>query len=178
MFSSFRKPAANAKVTIRRARRSTYTEPLRNTSVEYTEQEIEDLKQYLGDFYRTIYRRRAECSKICQNNPRTVGHFYEVLVPRLITYADFWQRCFYRCDPDRVVKEWDRLDKVRKQQLDQKLQESMQTAQNLWTSTVKTTKLEPAAKAEPSSESETEDDHDPFNADTFMKERERQLSVS
>ncbi|KAI2494456.1 BSD domain [Fragilaria crotonensis] len=181
MFSSLRKPAANTEVSIRKARKSTYTEPLRDKSKEYTAEELDDLKVYLSDFYRTIYSRRDECTKICQQNPKTVGHFFETLVPRHVTFEDFWQRYFYRCDPDNVIREWDRQAAAQKEQLDRKIQGSVHSAQKLWTRTVGGAKKEPEDGQQPdgSSEENAADavEADPFNPDTFMKDRAEALNV-
>ena len=175
MFASLRKPAAVTEVSIRKARKSTYVDPLRDKSKEYTTEELDDLKAYLSDFYRTIYSRREECRKICEQNPKTVGHFFDTLVPRHVTFEDFWQRYFYRCDPDRVTLEWDRKAAAQKQQLDQKIQDSMHSAQQLWTNTLggaKTEILDAQQATGVSVENLSDDvDSEPFTADTFVRDR-------
>ena len=181
MLSSLRKPAAKTEVSIRKARKSTYTDPLRDKSKEYTAEELDDLKVYLADFYRTIYTRRDECKKICQQNPKTVGHFFDTLVPRHVTFEDFWQRYFYRCDPDIVMREWDRQAAAQKELLDRKIQGSMHSAQKLWTSTVGGAKKEPKDGQQQDGASNEHvadiEGADPFNPDTFMRDRAEALGA-
>jgi hypothetical protein len=102
--------AALEEVSARKAREATYTEPLWDKSKVYTTEELEENKAYKAQYYRTIFKRREECAALCRDNADTIGHYFKALVPLRVTRDDFWQRYFYRCDPDRILKEWDRRD--------------------------------------------------------------------
>lgn len=79
-----------------------------------------DIKQFIEMF--DISSKTDEISNILTNNKDTVNRHFEDLVPVTITYEQFWQRYYFRCDPVRIQGEWDeetkRLQKERKEMLD------------------------------------------------------------
>uniref|UniRef100_A0A7S1YGZ1 BSD domain-containing protein n=1 Tax=Grammatophora oceanica TaxID=210454 RepID=A0A7S1YGZ1_9STRA len=134
MLSAAKKQAALAEAASRRGKKTTYTEPLLNKKKSYTVEDEADIKAYISDFYKTIGERHQECTDLCLGHPKTVGYYYDALVPRKVSFEHFWQRFFYRCDPDRIMKEWERQGLVKKQRRDQRLQETMETAKKMWSS--------------------------------------------
>ena len=107
MFKALKRQQAQLEVLARRNRLATFTEPIQ---VEGDE-ESADLKEFLGDFYRSIYKRRDEIELILQSLP-TLNKHYHTLVPSRLAYEDFWQRYFYRCDVDRVLRQRARKEKL------------------------------------------------------------------
>lgn len=100
-------------------------------------EEIADIKSYLTDFYKTIYKRSDECQIILREHPNTVAVHYANLVPSQISYEDFWQRYFFRCSEERIISEWDRAaEKARKEravrveEIQQSLQKSIRNIQD------------------------------------------------
>ena len=100
-------------------------------------EEIADIKSYLTDFYKTIYKRSGECQAILRDHPNTVALHYANLVPSQISYEDFWQRYFFRCSEERIISEWDRAaEKARKEravrveEFQQNLQKSIRNIQD------------------------------------------------
>eukprot|EP00980_Cylindrotheca_fusiformis_P015792 scaffold4590_cov112-Cylindrotheca_fusiformis.AAC.10 len=81
----------------RRNKSTTFTEPLRQTP---------DMRQFLADFYKKVYTdpQRANYRKEQEKYPILKSHF-DVLVPDIISYEDFWQRYDYRCDFERILNE-------------------------------------------------------------------------
>jgi hypothetical protein len=110
MFKALKRQQAQLEVQARRNRLATFTEPIK---VEGDEEEM-DLKEFLGTFYRSIYnKRRDEIQLILQSFPSLDNH-YRTLVPSRLTFEDFWQRYFYRCDVDRVLRQWARKEELTK----------------------------------------------------------------
>lgn len=99
--------------------------------------EIAEIKSYLTDFYKTIYKRSGECQTILREHPNTVAVHYANLVPSQISYEDFWQRYFFRCSEERIISEWDRAAEtarkeraVRVEEFQQSLQKSIRNIQD------------------------------------------------
>ena len=107
MFKALKRQQAQLEVLARRNRLATFTEPIQ---VEGDEERA-DLKEFLGDFYRSIYTRRDEIEMILQSLP-ILNKQYHTLVPSRLAYEDFWQRYFYRCDVDRILRQWARKERL------------------------------------------------------------------
>ena len=37
---------------------------------------------------------------------------FQTLVPETVSYTNFWSRYFYRCNPERIAREWNRHDQI------------------------------------------------------------------
>jgi len=115
MASILRQKKASMEVALRRNRETTYTEPLMKKGEKKDPQEMAELKAYLSDFYRSIYKRSGECQAILKEHPNSVAVYFANLVPGKMSYEDFWQRYFFRCDESRLISEWDQAaEKARK----------------------------------------------------------------
>ena len=133
-----RQKRAAVEVALRRNRESTYTEPIMKKSGQpKSPEEIDEIKSYLTDFYKTIYKRNDECHTILKDHPNTVAVHFANLVPSQISYEDFWQRYFFRCSEERIISEWDRAaEKARKEravrveEFQQSLQKSIRNIQD------------------------------------------------
>lgn len=137
MASIIRQKKASVDVALRRNRDTTYTEPLMKRGDKKSPEEMDDIKAYLSNFYRTIYKRSDECHAILKEHPNTVAVHFSNLVPKQMSYEDFWQRYFYRCDESRLIAEWDRAaEKGRKaraaraEEIHQSLQKSLRNIQD------------------------------------------------
>jgi len=117
--------SAEAEANIRRQRKETYTEPLRPKGKKFSKEEMEDFKEFMMNFYKTIYKRRDECSQLCAEYPDTIGKYCKELVPKQISYEEFWQRYFYRCDVDNINNEWNRRTLEETSELEQQLVSSV-----------------------------------------------------
>lgn len=108
---SVRRKKAEVDIALRRGRETTYTEPLLQRGQKQDEDDLAEVKTFLYSFFRTIYRRREECHAILRQHPNTVALHFANLVPDQMSYEDFWQRYFFRCDVDRLLDQWDRRGK-------------------------------------------------------------------
>jgi hypothetical protein len=70
-------------------------------------------KNEMQDFlmYFDIADKTEVILRVLQDHEDTVGVHFQNHVPMHVTYAEFWERFFYRCDEQRVQREWDRTDK-------------------------------------------------------------------
>lgn len=133
MASIIRQKRAAVEVALRRNRESTYTEPIiKRGGQQKTPEEIAEIKSYLSDFYRTIYKRSDECQAVLREHPNTVGVHYANLVDKQISYEDFWQRYYFRCSEERIIAEWDHASNearkaraVRVEEIQQSLQKGL-----------------------------------------------------
>ena len=59
----------------------------------------------------TMESKSKEIGKILAKTPDSVGQHFDVLVPNAVTYEQFWQRYYFRCDPERIQRKWDEEEK-------------------------------------------------------------------
>ena len=93
----------------------TYTAPLEPSALGEEEQSgeednddddaLKEVEEYLESF--SIDSKTDEIAKLLEEHPDTLKAQFEQLVPTTVTYEEFWQRYFYRCDVDRITREWD-----------------------------------------------------------------------
>lgn len=62
-----------------------------------------DVKQFLATF--SLESKTDEITALLLENPDTLKLAFEALVPTKVSYEDFWQRYFYRCDEERIKAE-------------------------------------------------------------------------
>jgi len=108
LISPLRSIAVTAEAKLRRGRKTTYTTPIRSRKGFHTFSENEDYIEFLLIYRRKFHGKKGKCNKICMMYPSTVGKFFRELVPTEVSEDDFWQRYFYRCDTDGIIKQWDR----------------------------------------------------------------------
>jgi BSD domain len=70
----------------------------------HTEHEIKETKKFLETF--DVGAKTEEITKILDANRDTVKSIFEDLVPVQVSYEDFWERYFFRCDADRIRQAW------------------------------------------------------------------------
>jgi hypothetical protein len=97
MYNYYLRRHALEEQEVRRNRKSTYNEPL---------QEAPDLEEFLIQFSNTIYTHERRLFYIQEQTkyPRLRSHF-DMLVPAIISYEDFWRRYEYRTDIKRIMRE-------------------------------------------------------------------------
>jgi len=89
----------------------------------------EAVQNFLDDF--DIESKTDEISKILQENPDTVKLHFEALVPTQISYEIFWQRYFYRCDADRIAKDWETKEQVQRRARTEAIQGGIKSVTNM-----------------------------------------------
>lgn len=120
MFSP-RRSQATSEAARRRLLLETYTTPLGlnlkrddNNDNENKEAEILALQSFLSKFYATHYTQQSRMErKSILEQYEEVKLYYDQLVAKStsgnsISVEEFWQRYFFRCDPDQIISEWDR----------------------------------------------------------------------
>ena len=83
----------------------TFTQPLRKPSDEATRHQMKD---FLTKFYKEVYTpdKKAYYKNLLEVNSDTIKLHYDILVPKIVPYEDFWQRYEYRCSNiERVMEE-------------------------------------------------------------------------
>ena len=66
--------------------------------------EEEEVRAFLESF--SLEAKKDEIASSLEAYPDTLKVWFEELVPKEVTHEEFWQRYFYRCDPERVAAEW------------------------------------------------------------------------
>lgn len=93
------------EVTRLQGHAETYQEPL--------DESYEAVQEFLDSF--KIDDKTQEIAKLLEDHPDTIKVHFETLVPTEIPYDVFWQRYFYRCDPDRIELEWEEQEDEHRQ---------------------------------------------------------------
>ena len=96
----------------------TFTEPLvvdvPETSNEQACMELNDLNQFVDSF--DINEKTDEISRLLAradgDDPTPLQEQFRMLSPEFVSYKDFWTRFFFRCDPERIEREWQRHDEL------------------------------------------------------------------
>lgn len=76
--------------------------------------------------------KSKEIGELLADNPDTIGKHFDCLVPDYVTYEQFWQRYFFRCDPERIKEEWQEEDERIRLQRQELINKGKQTVQNLF----------------------------------------------
>ena len=124
MFSP-RRSQASSEAARRRLLLETYTTPLGlnlkrddNNDNENKEADILALQSFLSKFYASHYTQQSRMErKAILEQYEEVKLYYDQLVAKdtsgsssstSLSVEEFWQRYFFRCDPDHILSEWDR----------------------------------------------------------------------
>jgi hypothetical protein len=97
MYNYYLRRNALEEQEVRRNRKSTYNEPL---------QEAPDLEEFFIQFSNTIYTHERRLFYIQEQTkyPRLRSHF-DMLVPAIVSYENFWLRYEYRTDIKRIMRQ-------------------------------------------------------------------------
>lgn len=88
---------ALAEIELRRNRSSTFTTAL--------DKSRPDLREFLYVFYRTVSDKKVFYQDELAKYDESLQVHFQILVPDVVGYEDFWARYEYRCDVKRVMKE-------------------------------------------------------------------------
>ena len=104
-----------SEVDRRRNCRETFTQPLDTAPEDHDEKR--EIVDFLYTFTKTYAAQANERERIIHDQyPDSVGKFYKELVLGDVTTGskvsekDFWQRFYFRCDEDRILKEAQKRD--------------------------------------------------------------------
>ena len=78
-----------------------------NANLEVDASEEPAVLAFLISF--SMKSKSKDIVKILEETPNTVGKHFDDLVPNAVTYEQFWQRYYFRCEPERVQREWNML---------------------------------------------------------------------
>jgi len=124
MFSP-RRSQATSEAARRRLLLETYTTPLglnlkrddnNDNDNDNKEADILALQSFLSKFYATHYTQQSRMErKAILEQYEEVKLYHDQLVAKdisggssTLSAEEFWQRYFFRCDPDQILSEWDR----------------------------------------------------------------------
>jgi len=62
----------------------------------------------------------------------TVQEYFQTLVPVVLTYEQFWQRYFYRCNVMRIQVEWDEAEAQKTFERRERVKKGVENVQKLW----------------------------------------------
>ena len=82
---------------------SNQKEPVEEEEDQSTDDYAEEI-QFLEEF--KIGEKTNEIASLLETYPDTIKMFFETYVPESVTYEQFWQRYFFRCDVQRVESHW------------------------------------------------------------------------
>jgi len=128
-----------------------------NTKESAVEDELDDgyddddegkvIKRFLKSF--DVQAQTEEISKILAKHPDTVGLFFENFVPVVVTYEQFWQRYFYRCDVQRIEREWEEEEERVRLERQEMIDKGVKSVKNMWGGAMKAFQGVASQKQEP-----------------------------
>jgi BSD domain len=118
--------------------------------------EKREIQEFLEHF--VLSDKTEDIVRVLQDHADTVDVHFHDHVPMHVSYADFWERFFYRCDEQRVQREWDRIKRSSADAFGGDPKSSNALLQET------TTKIEPPL-ASPSSVTRVTATLDPFSVD-------------
>jgi hypothetical protein len=114
----------------------TFTTPLQvvesesDDDNEAVEAEKKELAEYLESF--SIDAKTEEISQLLSDHPGTLKVMFEDIVPATVTYEDFWKAYFYRCDADRIGRQWEEEDERASAARKARMNASISSVKNFW----------------------------------------------
>ena len=105
----------------------TFTEPL--------DTEDEEVIQFLNDF--DVETKTDDISKLLEEYPDTLQVQFETLVPTHISYKEFWERYYFRCDEERIQRQWDLEQEAARKAREEAIANTVRGVKNLFGGAVK-----------------------------------------
>lgn len=110
-----------------------------------------DVKLYIEQF--KIEEMTEEIANVLKKYHNTVGVHFNSLAPEVVTYTQFWQRYFYRCNLSRVETRWQEEADMRERERKEMIQKGVATVTNLFGGAMKNIGIVVAPKADDDNES-------------------------
>jgi len=97
--------------------------------VDDNSEDEQEIMLFLETF--DIQTKTDDISQLLSQQPFLAQHFGN-LVPIKVTYEQFWQRYYYRCDPLRIVKEWQEEDEQARLKRQELIGKGVKSVQNIF----------------------------------------------
>jgi DNA repair exonuclease SbcCD ATPase subunit len=94
------------------------------------EAEKKELAEYLESF--SIDAKTEEISQLLSDHPGTLKVMFEDIVPATVSYEDFWRAYFYRCDADRIGRQWEEEDERASAARKARMSAGISSVKNFW----------------------------------------------
>jgi DNA repair exonuclease SbcCD ATPase subunit len=104
----------------------------------YTDEDDPIVIQFLQNF--DIESKTDDIASILDQHADTVKEMFEVLVPVELTYEQFWQRYFFRCDERWIRRSWDAYDERMRKERKEMIDKGKQTVTELFGGALKLVK--------------------------------------
>jgi hypothetical protein len=105
------------------------------TFLEPLDTQQEEVTQFLLQF--DIESKTDDISKLLEENPETLQVQFESLVPTQISYKEFWERFYFRCDEERIQRQWEREQEEKRKARAEAISAGVQGVKNLFGGAVK-----------------------------------------
>jgi hypothetical protein len=105
------------------------------TFLEPLDTQDEEVTQFLSEF--DIESKTDDISKLLDENPETLQVQFECLVPTQISYKEFWERFYFRCDEERIQRQWEREQEEKRKARAEAIAAGVQGVKNLFGGAVK-----------------------------------------
>lgn len=104
----------------------------------YTDEDDPIVIQFLQNF--DIESKTDDIASILDQHADTVKEIFEALVPVELTYEQFWQRYFFRCDERWIRRSWDAYDERMRKERKEMIDKGKQTVTELFGGALKLVK--------------------------------------
>ena len=105
----------------------TFTEPL--------DAQDEEVISFLSDF--NVENKTDDISKLLEEYPETLQVQFESLVPTQISYKEFWERFYFRCDEERIQRQWEEEQEAARKAREEAIANTVRGVKNLFGGAVK-----------------------------------------
>lgn len=105
----------------------TFTEPL--------DAQDEEVMAFLKDF--DVEQKTNDISKLLKEYPETLQVQFEYLVPTQISYKEFWERYYFRCDEERIQRHWEEEQEALRKAREEAIANTVRGVKNLFGGAVK-----------------------------------------
>ena len=96
---------ANTNIEIDTAAQPSFAPVLEQILIPIDPKDDPAIIAFLSTF--TLQPKTQEIGEILADSPDTTCKHFDNLVPQFVSYEQFWQRYYYRCDPERIQREWE-----------------------------------------------------------------------
>lgn len=97
---------------------------------EEDEDGMDDVTAFVANF--DIDSLTDDIASTLENHPTTVRVHFEALVPTVVTYEQFWMRYYYRCNVDRVEREWEEERELSRKAREEAVRDGINTVTNFF----------------------------------------------
>lgn len=105
------------------------------TFLEPLDAEDEEVIEFVNEF--DVEQKTDDISMLLEESPETLQVQFETLVPTQISYKEFWERYYFRCNEERIQRQWDEEHEAARKAREEAIANTVRGVKNLFGGAVK-----------------------------------------